>query len=72
MLKTLEEPLPHRLMIATTHSISQLPPTIASRAMIFHMDRLDHAEMEQWITDFLPGYSSEQCHDLMMLATGRP
>jgi DNA polymerase III gamma/tau subunit len=39
-------------MIATTHSISQLPATIASRAMIFHVDRLSDDQMNQWMGEF--------------------
>jgi hypothetical protein len=72
LLKTLEEPLPHRLMIATTHSISQLPATITSRAMIFHADRLSEEQMQWWMQEYLPDYPQEQYRDLMVLATGRP
>jgi DNA polymerase III gamma/tau subunit len=40
-------------MIATTHSIAQLPATIASRAMIFHVDRLSDTQMDEWIDEFV-------------------
>jgi len=72
LLKTLEEPLPHRLMIATTHSIAQLPETIVSRAMVFHMDRVSDDEMQHWIQNYLPESSPETRNSLLNLAAGRP
>jgi DNA polymerase III gamma/tau subunit len=59
-------------MIATTHSISQLPATIASRAMIFHVDRLSDDEMKQWLIDYKPNISSSMFEVLIQLADGRP
>lgn len=72
LLKTLEEPLPHRLMIATTHSISQLPATIASRAMIFHVDRLSDTQMDEWIDEFMIQGSNLDREAILTLAAGRP
>ena len=72
LLKTLEEPLPHRLMIATTHSISQLPATIISRAMIFHVDRLSDDDMRQRLTKYKNWLSSSMFDMLIQLADGRP
>ncbi len=72
LLKTLEEPLPHRLMIATTHSISQLPATIASRAMIFHVDRLSEAQMVEWMDGFATQVWNLDRQAILTLAAGRP
>jgi hypothetical protein len=57
-------------MIATTHQISQLPATIASRAMIFSADVLSRDEMQAWMQSYLPHHTHYE--DLMLLASGRP
>jgi DNA polymerase-3 subunit delta' len=38
LLKSLEEPLPHRLIIASTTNKDLLLPTILSRALLIHCD----------------------------------
>ncbi len=38
MLKSFEEPLPHRLIIASTTNKDLLLPTILSRALLIHCD----------------------------------
>lgn len=72
LLKTLEEPLPHRLIIATTHHISQLPETIISRAMVFHMDRLTHEQMLTWISWYKPDIDHSTRDLILDLAAGKP
>lgn len=72
LLKTLEEPLPHRLMIATTHAIGQLPATIVSRAMVFQVHELTDAEMQQWVQEFLPDADAATRDAVLLLAAGRP
>ena len=38
LLKSLEEPLPHRLIIASVRNKDTLLPTILSRALLIHCD----------------------------------
>jgi DNA polymerase III gamma/tau subunit len=59
-------------MIATTHSISQLPATIASRAMIFHVDRLSDVQMDERMNDFMPESQPNVRNSILTLAAGRP
>lgn len=72
LLKTLEEPLPHRLMIATTHALSQLPATIVSRAMVFQVHELSDDEMQEWVQECLPESDAATCDAVLLLAAGRP
>lgn len=51
LLKTLEEPLPHRIIIATLQEKSQILPTILSRAIIIPFSNLSSSEMEDFIKD---------------------
>ena len=44
-LKSCEEPLPHRLIIATTSHTSQLIDTIISRALVIHFNELSPSEL---------------------------
>ena len=68
MLKTLEEPAPHTLVLLMTHNMGNLPVTIRSRCQIWSLDHperqtsiawlqkqgMDDAEAEQYI-DFSAG-----------------
>ena len=49
VLKVLEEPPDHLVIIATAENLYDLLPTIRSRAVVFPMGRLSTAEMEQFI-----------------------
>jgi DNA polymerase-3 subunit delta' len=46
LLKTLEEPPPHLILFLTAQNPFDLPPTIRSRSVIFHLSLLSPAEME--------------------------
>jgi DNA polymerase-3 subunit delta' len=46
LLKTLEEPPPHLVLILTAENPYELPPTIRSRSVVFWMTPLSDAEME--------------------------
>lgn len=72
LLKTLEEPLPHRLIIATTSNIQELPATIISRAMIFQMHILSDSEMTDWISSYKWSRDQSDQSDIITLASGRP
>lgn len=45
LLKTLEEPPDHLVILATAENLYDLLPTIRSRAFVLNMNRLDDAEM---------------------------
>ncbi|MCX7605291.1 MAG: AAA family ATPase [Bryobacteraceae bacterium] len=47
LLKTLEEPPPHLVLILTAENPFELPPTIRSRSVSFWMTPLSDAEMEE-------------------------
>src|SRR5438270_7807965 len=47
LLKTLEEPPPHLILIMTAENAYDLLPTIRSRAVPFHFSPLSREEMEQ-------------------------
>ena len=47
LLKTLEEPPPHLVLVLTAENPYELPPTIRSRAVLFWMTPLSDAEMEE-------------------------
>lgn len=46
LLKTLEEPPPHLILFVTAQNAFDLPPTIRSRSVIFHLSPLTPEEME--------------------------
>ena len=50
-LKTCEEPLAGRLIIATTSHRSQLLDTIISRALVVHFDEVSQEELLQFAGD---------------------
>src|SRR5579863_2874323 len=49
LLKTLEEPPEHLILLLTAENPYDLLPTIRSRAVSFHMAPLSNAEMEQFV-----------------------
>lgn len=50
LLKTLEEPPPHLILILTARNAYDLLPTIRSRAVPFHFARLKEEEMRAFLT----------------------
>ncbi len=48
LLKVLEEPPPHLVLIATAENVYDLLPTIRSRAVQFHLSPLSREEMEEF------------------------
>ncbi len=50
LLKTLEEPPPHLILIMTARNAYDLLPTIRSRAVPFHFARLNDAEMRAFLS----------------------
>jgi DNA polymerase-3 subunit delta' len=50
LLKTLEEPPPHLILIMTARNAYDLLPTIRSRAVPFHFARLSDAEMRAFLS----------------------
>ena len=47
LLKTLEEPPPHLVLVLTAENPYELPPTIRSRSVLFWLTPLSDAEMEE-------------------------
>lgn len=70
-LKTIEEPLPGRLIIATTSQKDQLLDTIRSRAFIATMHMPSHTQSIQALKKVYPQYSQEQYRFILSLAWGR-
>lgn len=76
LLKTLEEPLPQRIIFATIQQESQILPTILSRAVIVHFSLLSDQEMEDFIksipTENLKGIEGQMLQIISEISMGRP
>src|SRR5580698_5219960 len=68
LLKTLEEPPAHLILIMTARNAYDLLPTIRSRAVPFHFSRLNEAEMGA----FLSTRTADQPERRLQLAEGSP
>jgi DNA polymerase III subunit delta' len=68
LLKTLEEPPAHLVLIATARNPYDLLPTIRSRAVPFRLGRLNEAEMHA----FLAGRGLDRPERRLKLAEGSP
>jgi DNA polymerase-3 subunit delta' len=68
LLKTLEEPPPHLILILTAENPYDLLPTIRSRAVPFHFARLSADEMQQ----FVLARGLDQPERRIALAAGSP
>jgi len=68
LLKTLEEPPPHLVLVMTAENAYDLLPTIRSRAVPFHFAPLSRDEMEQ----FAAARRLEQSERRVALAAGSP
>lgn len=71
LLKILEEPLPWRIIIATTSQVGGVLPTILSRALLFSFYPTNDNGIDDYIqqTEWLQWYDREF---LYAIATGRP
>jgi DNA polymerase-3 subunit delta' len=68
LLKTLEEPPPHLLLILTARNAYDLLPTIRSRAVPFYFGRLNEAHMRE----FLASRKVDDAERRLALAEGSP
>lgn len=68
LLKTLEEPPEHLVIIATAENVYDLLPTIRSRAVMFHLSQLSNEDMEQ----FLATRALKDAQRRAALAAGSP
>ncbi|MGC8794659.1 MAG: AAA family ATPase, partial [Bryobacteraceae bacterium] len=68
LLKTLEEPPEHLVLVATAENLYELLPTIRSRSVIFHLGPLSETEMAEFVR--ARGLSDPQRR--IALAQGRP
>lgn len=72
-LKTAEEPLPKRLIIATTSNATQLLETIISRAITIKFHELSNQELTQWMKDKdMFGNNQEIREVVIHMAMGKP
>ncbi len=72
-LKTCEEPLPKRLIIATTSNTTQLLETILSRALMIKFNELSDSELSQWMDDKNIFSGNEELKQLVInMAMGKP
>jgi DNA polymerase-3 subunit delta' len=68
LLKTLEEPPPHLILVMTAENAYDLLPTIRSRAVPFHFAPLSRDEMEQ----FVQARALDRSERRIALAAGSP
>lgn len=68
LLKTLEEPPPHLILILTARNVYDLLPTIRSRSVPFYFGRLEEGEMRS----FLGSRKVDQAERRLALADGSP
>ena len=72
-LKTCEEPLPKRLIIATTSNSTQLLETILSRALTIKFNEVADSELLQWINDKKIFSENDELKQLIInMAMGKP
>lgn len=72
-LKTCEEPLPKRLIIATTSNSTQLLDTILSRALTIKFNELSDTELSQWMdTNTMFSNNNELKQLVINMAMGKP
>jgi DNA polymerase III delta prime subunit len=72
LLKTFEEPLPNRLLVASVSSDDQLLDTIASRAFIIRFHPLSITETEHYITEHHAHVADDMKSFLTSFSLGRP
>ena len=70
LLKTLEEPTPHTILILVTASPSLLPATVLSRCQRYNVDRPPTALARAWLTEELG--AREDTDVLLALSNGAP
>ena len=68
LLKTLEEPPEHLILVATAENVFELLPTIRSRSVIFYMNPLSQQEM----AEFVRARKLSEPERRIALAQGRP
>ena len=72
-LKTCEEPLPKRLIIATTSNATQLLGTILSRALTIKFNEVVDRELLQWMHDKKIFNENDELKQLIInMAMGKP
>ncbi|MDR0606988.1 MAG: hypothetical protein LBG52_01250 [Candidatus Peribacteria bacterium] len=72
-LKTSEEPLPNRFIIATVPHTSQILDTILSRSIAIHFDPLSEKEMQEFAKEQgIASADTELCEILIAMAMGKP
>lgn len=70
-LKTFEEPLQNRIIIATTSNVNAMLDTILSRAFIIKFELLSYDEVKQFLQDNYTELSSSKADLLASFSMGR-
>ncbi len=72
LLKSCEEPLPGRLIVATTSAIDRVLPTLVSRAFLLRMQPVAEADIETLLQEQFPTLTASQKKHIATFALGRP
>lgn len=72
LLKTLEEPPPHLLLILTARNAYDLLPTIRSRAVPFYFGRLNETQMREFLSSRKADSQDVDLERRLALADGSP
>lgn len=70
LLKTLEEPAPHSLIILFTHNMGKVPVTIRSRCQILILDHPEQDTSLAWLVQ--QGMKEDESAQYLQYATGDP
>ena len=71
LLKTLEEPPLHTMIILLANSARQILPTILSRCQQIHFNPVPLSDFTKWLTE-KKGFNEEEVHLLASLSEGSP
>ena len=70
LLKILEEPPAHIVIILITKAIDKLPPTVISRCKVLRFRRLKEEEIESFLKKLNPNYNEEEIKLISSLSCG--
>ena len=71
-LKNFEEPLPNRLIIATTSNINKILPTIKSRWFLYQRNLVNKEEIGKYTLSKYPDLSQKNLSDIWLACWWRP
>lgn len=71
-LKLLEEPRSGVSFVLTTHTATQLLPTITSRVQTVQVQPVSNVKLGEWLTRQNPELSAKELQQILFVADGRP